>query len=56
MHSVHPVLINIHGGIIQGKAFVDACEAAGTRKDVELEGKQWDELKATLHYALESEK
>ncbi|KZV61627.1 hypothetical protein PENSPDRAFT_746168 [Peniophora sp. CONT] len=55
MHTSHPVLDKIHGGPREGKAFVDACEGVGKSKSSggKLEAKQWEELKATVEYALE---
>ncbi len=54
MRAPHPVLTRIHGGVAAGKKFVDICEAVGSGRsaDGKLEQKQWDELTATLEYAL----
>lgn len=56
MRSVHPVCRRVHGGVSQGEAFVDACERVGMgRSSNGLEEKQWEELKATVEYALDKE-
>ena len=55
MRQSHPILDKIHGGFREGRAFVEACEGVGKRKssDGKLEEKQWEEIKATVEYALE---
>jgi hypothetical protein len=55
MRRTHPVMGRVHGGSAGAAAFVDACEHVGTgrSKDGRLEEKQWEELKATVDYALE---
>ncbi|KAH8827575.1 hypothetical protein DL96DRAFT_1599502 [Flagelloscypha sp. PMI_526] len=45
-------LISVHGSISGGKVFVDQCQAAGKKKNEELEQKQWEELKLTVKWAL----
>ncbi|KAF9035397.1 hypothetical protein BDZ89DRAFT_1062180 [Hymenopellis radicata] len=49
MRAPHP-----DGGVAAGKQFVDLCEAVGSRQsaDGKLEQKRWEELTATLEYAL----
>ena len=55
MRTSHPVLDKLYGGRKEGKEFVDACEAIGKGKsaDGKMEAKQWEEMKATVEYALE---
>ncbi|VDB88576.1 unnamed protein product [Peniophora sp. CBMAI 1063] len=55
MKQSHPILDQMHGGFKEGKVFVDRCEGVGKGKssDGELEKKQWEEIKATVEYALE---
>ncbi|KAL1689565.1 hypothetical protein GGG16DRAFT_57543 [Schizophyllum commune] len=57
MRRPHKVLNQVHGSVSGAKKFVDDCERVGKgrSKDDALERKQWEELKATLEYALENE-
>ena len=57
MRRSHKVLIQVHGSVSGAKKFVDDCERVGKgrSKDGSLERKQWEELVATLEYALEHE-
>ncbi|KAF9014376.1 hypothetical protein BDZ89DRAFT_1076715 [Hymenopellis radicata] len=53
MRAPHPVLNRIHGGVAAGKQFVDLCEAVGSGQSADGKLEQWEELTATLEYALD---
>ncbi|KAL1744913.1 hypothetical protein HDZ31DRAFT_63632 [Schizophyllum fasciatum] len=63
MRAPHPVMKKVHGGFVGAKRFVDDCERASGQSANDqnlsriagLEQTQWQELQATLEYALENE-